>query len=299
MNKRMRLVRSALALIILAAVLTASLHGQSYRRTPRISIWITRSLVKPRQSGFYTNAYSPPFAAGQYSSSASQTLSLVARDAAGTSAGVAVGLNRIFNIVLQLDWATTDLNGSNTPYQLSLEYISMPPPDYTPQPVTYVRTLEWPDTEGKIKHLSVSLNLQARFRLIRMIMLDMSAGLTYFSLRGDASSLGFDNFWLGGHSVLFSNHFRLRTAFGPRGLLGGNVGVGLEVPLIRPLYMYFGGQLFLSPKLRLNPEIDFILNSREIIQPVPLEEIRETMDLPPLELNPGRLQMLFGLRLRI
>lgn len=299
MNDKIKFLRSALALVLLPAVTTATLYGQSYRRAPRISIWITRSLVKPRQQSLYHSSYSPPFEAGEYSSDASQALSLKARDAAGTSVGAAVGLNRIFNVVFQVDWSETDLTGVNSPYMLSLSYMSMPPPDYTPQTATYVRNMEWPDTEGWIKHLSISLNLQARFRLIRMITLDISAGLTYFSLKGKASSLAFDNFWLGGHSVLFSNHFRLRTAFGPRGTVGGNMGIGLEIPLIRPLYLYFGGQLFLSPKLRLNPEIDLILNSREIIKAEPLEKIQAALDLHPMELNPGRLQLLFGVRLRI
>jgi len=213
--------------------------------------------------------------------------------------GISVGISRILNIVFQIDWAVTDLTGINTPYELSLNYISMPPPSYTPIPVTYERTWDWPDMEGKIKHLSFSLNLQGRLRLIRSIMLDVSAGLTYFSLKGDASSLAFDNFWLGGHSVLFSNHYRLRMVFGPGGVVGGNMGLGVEIPLIRPIYLYFGGQLFLSPKVRLNPEIDLVLNSHEIVRDLPLEQIQEAMNLQPLELNPGRLQILFGVRLRL
>ena len=299
MKKHNFILKTASVLIFIAAVSATSLFGQNYGRIRRISVWLSGSLVKPQQQGLYSSAYSPPLQAREYTSSASQTLNLKARDASGTSVGISVGINRILNIVFQVDWAVTDLTGVNTPYELSLNYIAMWPPAYTPKSLTYERTMEWANTEGKIQHLSFSLNLQGRLRLIRSIMLDISAGLTYFSLKGDASSLGFDNFWLGGHSALFSDHYRLRMVFGPGGVVGGNMGLGVEIPLIRPIYLYFGGQLFLSPKVSLDPEIDFVLNNNEIIQDLPLEQIRETMNLQPLELNPGRLQILFGVRLRL
>jgi hypothetical protein len=298
MNRYKHFVRSASGLLILLSVFTLSVYGQEDGRAGRMSFWITRSLVKPQLSSTYRTLYSPPFDTGEYSSSASQALSLTARDAAGTSLGLAVGINKFMNIVFQMDWTTTDLTGVNSPYEISLNYTSTPPPDYTPSPVSVAQTTPWPDTVGKIRHLVLSLNLQGKVRLLRTIMLEASAGLTYFSLSGDASSLGFNNFWLGGHSVLFSNHYRIRMVFGPKGTVGGNVGIGLEIPLIRPLYLYFGGQVFLSPKLQLNPTLDFILNSREIIQEIPLDVIENRMSLQPLELNPGKLQILFGVRLR-
>ena len=122
MQKHNFIIRTASVLIFLAAVSVTSLHGQNYGRMPRISVWLTGSLVKPQQQGLYSSAYSPPLQAGEYTSSASQTLSLKPRDALGTSVGISVGISRILNIVFQIDWAVTDLTGINTPYELSLNY---------------------------------------------------------------------------------------------------------------------------------------------------------------------------------
>ena len=58
-----------------------------------------------------------------------------------------------------------------------------------------------------------------------------SGGLAWVRVSGEAEPLGFTTFWLGGHSVLFSEDVRLRASLGPATSVGGYLGAALGVDL--------------------------------------------------------------------
>jgi len=168
-----------------------------------------------------------------------------------------------------------------------------------PRNVHRAESYDWPETTGNLKHLSFSLNALKRFRIIQGLTLELSGGLTYFTLKGESSSLGFTLFWLGGHDAFALLNYQLKFSFGQKGTLGGNLGLGIEIAVIRPIFMFAGVHVFLAPKIRIEPKLDEFLNKDDIYLIYCLSDIESIMNLQPLELNPGRVQLHLGIRLRI
>lgn len=264
-----------------------------------VSLSLSKSGFYPFQNSLYRSQYAPPFMPPPYTSIASQDLVLDAERASGTSIDIAVFVTKKWGVLFRMDWTTTALSGLNQPYTFSLDYVSTYPSHMPPRNVHYARSHDWPATSGDLKYISFSLDALTRFRIIQILTLELSGGLTYFSLKGEASRLGFSDFWLGGHDVLFSSHYKLKFSFGPQGTLGGNLGLGIETSVIPPLFLFAGVHMFFAPKIRIMPTLDKILNPEEILLRRTLSEIESFLNLQPLELNPGRVQLQFGIRLRI
>jgi len=230
---------------------------------------------------------------------------LDAERTSGTFFSIAVSLNRSWSVLFQVDWATSTLSGFNKPYAFSLDYVSRYPSHIPPRNVHRAESYDWPETTGNLRHLSFSLNALKRFRIIQGLTLELSGGLTYFALKGEASSLGFTLFWLGGHDAFALLNYQLKFSFGPKGTLGGNLGLGIEVPVIRPIFIFAGVHVFLAPKIRIKLKLDEFLNKDDVYliyilsNIESISDIESFMNLQPLELNPGRVQLHLGIRLRI
>lgn len=285
--------------MVLLFILRGMIIFPSYGYGQKVALSLSKSGFYPFQDSLYRSRYTPPFRPSPSTSTASQDLALDAKRTSGTSCDIALSVTRNWGILCRVDWATSDFAGFNGPYAFSLDYVSTYPSHIPPRDVHYSGSYDWPETVGHLKHLSFSLSGQVRFKIIQALTLELSGGLTYFSLKGEASSLGFSDFWLGGHDALFSSQYKLKFIFGPKGTLGGNLGLGIEVPVIRPVFMFVGMHMFLAPKIKVTPKLDEILNPEEIFLRRTLSEIESFMNLKPLELNPGRVQLHLGIRLRI
>jgi len=289
-----------LALVFCVIIIPSNGYGQ------RVSLFLSKNGFYPFQNSLYRSRYKPPFSnVGSYTSTASQDLMLDAERTSGTSFGLAVSVTRRWSVLFRVDWATSALSGLNEPYNFSLDYVSRYPSHIPPRNVHIAKSYDWPETTGELKHLSFSLNTMARLRIFQGLTLELSGGLTYFTLKGEASSLGFTLFWLGGHDAFALVNNQLKFSFGPRGTLGGNLGLGIEIPVIRPIFIFTGVHVFLAPKIRIIPTLDEFLNKDEVWLIYTLSDIESIsdiesfMNLQPLELNPGQVQLHLGIRLRI
>lgn len=274
----------------------------------RVSLSLSKSGFYPFQNSLYRSQYTPPFtniSSKSYTSTASQDLVLDAENTSGTSFGIAVSVTRSWSVLFRVDWATSALSGINGPYAFSLDYVSRYPSHMPPRNVHRAECYDWPETMGNLRHLSFSLNALKRFRIIQGLTLELSGGLTYFALKGEASSLGFTLFWLGGHDAFALLNYKMKFSFDQKGTLGGNLGLGIEVPVIRPIFIFAGVHVFLAPKIRIKMKLDKFLNTDDIYLMYCLSDIESIsdiesfMNLQPLELNPGRVQLHLGIRLRI
>jgi len=274
----------------------------------RVSLSLSKNGFYPFQNSLYRSQYTPPWAflkPKTYTSAASQDLVLDAESSSGTSLSIAVSVTRRWDILFRVDWATSTVSGLNKSYSFSLDYVSMYPSDMPPRNVHVAESYYWPETTGELKHLSFSLNAQARFRIFQGVNLELSGGLTYFILKGEASSLGFTLLWMGGHEVFGWWNYQLKFSFGPQETLGGNLGLGIEIPVIRPVFIFAGVHAFFAPKIRIKPKLEEFLNKEDVWIIYMLSDIESIsdiepfMNLQPLELNPGRIQLHLGIRLRI
>lgn len=291
-----------LPLVFCVIIIPSNGYGQ------RVSLSLSKNGFYPFQNSLYRSQYTPPFAnisSKSYTSTASQDLVVDAERTSGTSFSVAVSVTRRWDVLFRVDWAMSALSGLNEPYSFSLDYVSTYPSHMPPRNVHVAKSYDWPETTGELKHLSFSLNALARFRIIERLNLELSGGLTYFAIKGEASRLGFTLFWLGGHDAFALVNNQLKFSFGPQGTLGGNLGLGIEIPVIRPIFIFAGVHVFLSSKIRIIPSLDDFLNKEDVwliyslSNIESLSDIESLMNLQPLELNPGWAQLHLGIRLRI
>ena len=257
------------------------------------------TVVAPGVDTALTTAYTPPFHnAIATASSAGQTLQVAGENGNGLEFGGAVFFTRSVGIQVLFGVDSFDVGGVNGPHSAHLEYISRMPPDYAPHPMVVDRDEEWPDTAGELKQRTLSFNAVGRGRLGRVVLGEVSGGLSYFRMEGPISPLGYAAFTLGGHSTLSYELSDLEVEVGPASSWGFNAGGGIDVELGRVValtadFRYFWGGAITAPVT-----VSRVLNEGEVIMQDPLETIQETLQPPAVDLRPTRVRFLAGLKVR-
>lgn len=271
-----------------------------YRNEKKYELTAAVSMNYPFLSTSYRSEYSTPFMYGQDFSAASQILTLEGRRSLGVSVAFNYFPHQNFGLQILLDYFKSTIEGENDPYELSFEYTSYLPPDYIPREETYESSLDWPDTEGYIKHLSLCLNGISRFKIGKNVFASLSAGLSYHSISGMASSLGYSKFWLGGHSVLFSENFQFEFSFEPASKIGINVGGEVSIDLSKMVCFAVGYRYFYCSPILCDIHLEEIINEDEIIRSLEesFQQVEEHMNLEPAEINPSFGRIHIGLKFK-
>jgi hypothetical protein len=249
-------------------------------------------------SGEIESRYAPQvaFAPGA-ESSAGQTLALDA----GTGLGVEVGANlfpaRSLGLQVFVSGTGADIAGVNSPYTVQLRYVSRPPPDYQAVPVDLSQSVAWPDTTGTLRQLTVGVGPVARWRRPPLTVV-AGGGLAWTRVSGEAESLGFTTYRLGGHSVLFADEFRLRLAFEPAWTVGGYLGGTLGVDLGRHLAITAGLRMLIAGDAEAVARIDTVSSSTGAATAPSPREVEAIMALDPVTLSPRRVALTIGFSLR-
>jgi len=268
-------------------------HSGKTEAQLRIEFSLALSLNYPLLDTSYTHRFRAPFQPGDYSSSAAQTLNLKAQKGTGLSATLNVFPWPNIGFQILVNSFKSSIEGDNPPYAVLLRYIARQPPDYVPHQYTYERSMDWPPTEGNFEQISLSLNGIASFALAKNIQMGFSAGLSYQNFKGKAESLGYSKFWLGGHSVLFGEEYRLRFDFGPQAKIGFDLGGELDVGLSKNFGLILDGRYFLFPKVSVDIKLDLVENTG-YVRPIDLAEERIPTDL--LSINASLLRINLGLK---
>jgi len=264
---------------------------------PKFEIVGGLNLVFPGFSGTYTSQYSPPFPFVEHISSAQQTLTLDGQRGYGFEAGFNVFPTPRVGFQVLADFFRADLCGANSPYPVSLSYTAGQPPDNIPRPFTYDRTLSWPDTEGSVKELALAFNVVLRWRLEGAVRGTVSGGPGYFNIRGNAAPLGYTNFRLGGHSVLFPETYGVGFAIDPVAKLGINVGGDVNVRLVGNLSFRADYRYFRAGETTALIRITGPVNPEEVLFPQTVAEIEAALAPRPLTFNPSFWRVVFGITL--
>lgn len=252
----------------------------------------------PLHDGSYRTSYSPPFRFGPHAGTAGQTLTVTARRAPGFTgwfnwfpSGGRLGVQGLVN------YFAADLEGSNGPYEVLLRYTALYPPDYLPRESVYRRSLAWRDTTGNLRNLALAANVVARLG-DGPVSLRLSGGPTVLRTSGDGTGLGYTEFWLGGHSVLFLQQYRLAFAFEPQTGLGLDAGAALDIAVSEHVGVVVDGRYFWGPTQRAAVTLSEIINLDELISSESLAAIAQQMELPEMELDPSFLRLAGGLAIR-
>jgi hypothetical protein len=220
----------ARAAALIAALTLAPAGELAAQNAPTLDAWGAFSAPIAAPSGTVTSSYSPPLFAGRIvTSSATQTLTLDGGHMLGLQGGIDIFPSRHIGFQLLVDRAHVDVSGTNGPYTTSLTYISIPPPTTVPQTFTTSVSTKWPDTSGTLTEWTLGFNLVARTVSAGPVSASVSGGLAWYRISGDAQPLGYTDYRLGGHSVLFSEDLQVAFALDPTNSIGVNVGGDISI----------------------------------------------------------------------
>jgi hypothetical protein len=249
-------------------------------------------------------AYSPPLAG----STAGQTVQLLAGNALGFGGGLNLFFSPHVGVQFLFDRDSRDLTGANGNYSVLLNYTSRQPPDYVERSYSTSSTFMPCDaaqawgcvlpTTGTLKQTTLGFNLVGRWKAGRRVTAELSGGLSYFDLRGDAASLRYTSFRMGGHSTLFSEEYQLAYSIGPAHGFGLNLGATFDVEIGSGVAFtadarFVGGGAVAAPLV-----VTEVTNADSIVFLEDAATIQQNLHPPDAEISPARLRFLIGLKVR-
>ena len=279
------------ALVCARTVLAAEPLG---RFEPWIAV--TGSLTPP--SGSLTTAFSPLLQGGGISQPGrgGQTLTLDATRGPGFEGGLAFFPSQHLGLHALGSYSSSDLGGLNTPYEVHLVYSSRPPPSNELREFSYDRSVDWPETVGALKRLTLAVGPVARYRG-RRLSGSVSAGLAYHRLHGQGESLGFTAFRLGGHSTLIETESHLAFALQGASAMGWHLGAQADLALSRRAAVLLGLRYLGGGDIEVPVRLSRIVNEEGLIFAEPLADIQAALRPSPARISPGAFQVVLGLAL--
>ncbi len=242
----------------------------------------------------YTHAYSPAFLyAPTAVTSGRQSLSLGAGSIAGGTVGVA-GVFGHWGVSLTYVAFSPDVSGTTSTDAVAVSYTSSQPPAYTPTPVSLAAEIPMADPSGELHERTVSLDGFYRLRLPSWLTLDLSAGLTWFSIDGEIGTLDYWKFWLGGHSVLFSQQYAMIMTVDTINRIGGNVGAALNVHIGTNAAVWAEARWYLAAPAAAHPTFQPVDNEAVLVA---YDAAADVIPDGGLKINPGFFRVGAGIKL--
>jgi hypothetical protein len=234
----------------------------------------------------YVSRYAPPLAGVPHESSATQTLPL---DAA-MGHGLQIGLERTLgaHVAIQLlgESAESDITGEPGQYDVRIVYMSRPPPSNEPTVVESRRSEARPAATGELETWIVAANVAIRLDAGSRARVGFSAGPAWIRTSGQAESLVYTTYSLGGHSVLFSEDHLVSFEF-PSSGLGLDIGAFLEADLGPNVGLRLDARYFWAPEREAEVTLLDVVNAADVIQNVGLAEIQTGLAPAPVSVDPS------------
>lgn len=246
----------------------------------------------------YPNTYPIHINSSASNSSASQELNIQSRPGAGVTTGFIIPVSKMFSLKISVDYSRSLLKGENSPVMTHLEYTALFPPDYQPQLITSDRSRNWPATQGKLKTLAFSINLQYAVLRSKKFNASLSAGTGYYWTYGNFYPLSYSDYWMGGHSVLFSDSYLVFLKIPVSGKIGFNADFEIAYRISKRLSLAARGAYNLCTASSVMPQIDSALYFDSLSQVTNSHflEIKSQMNFSPLEIKLSYLSLNFGIR---
>jgi hypothetical protein len=255
------------------------------------------SITLPAFDTPYLSHYSPPFEFVPHTSTATQTLPLDA----GTGPGVLVGVERALggHVGLQVSahYGEASLSGTAGHYDLSIRYISRPPPSNDAVEASLLRSEARPSAEGRLKTLALALDVVARTKVGSRGRLGVAAGPAWLRTKGRAESFIYTSYFLGGHSTAFSEDYLVSFEF-PASTLGLGVEGFAEVDLGRRAGLRLSMRYFRGPERDAEVTLREIVNADEVIRSAELADIERGLAPAPMRVDPSFSRAVLALTLR-
>lgn len=245
----------------------------------------------------YFHQYSPPFLSGAYESLADHTVKIGGKEAWGFNVGLAYFPVTNFGIQFLVDYAKPKLSGANAEYDVWLNY-ALTFDASPPYPLIFEYTYEWPETAGNLTEVCLSLNGAFRLPISRSLAVSVSGGLTYFHIDGKATGIAYSYYWW--EDGWFKGRtFDVKYKLGTIEKLGLNLGAEFNWVLWSNMCFVLDARYFACPA---ETRLMTIINEGLVTPPSPsfdeisFDEIKETMNLQNLTVNPSFYRLNLGLK---
>ncbi len=294
----MRLSDAIVATFATAVLLVGSPAVCGAQAPPAVEVWGAFAGVLQAPSGTLVSSYSPPLASGTVvSSSAGQTLTLRGDHGPGLEGAIGWFPSRFVGVQVLVDRSSVALSGANGSYDGTLVYISQPPPDYVPQQVTTGFSTPWPDSTGSATQWGTYVNAVARTATAGRVSASVSGGIGWDRLSGHAEPLGYTEYRLGGHSVLFSDQKQLAFALGPANHAGFDVGGDVGIAVSPRVSVIVGFRRFEVGTEDVAVRLTGITNPDQVLFDTPLDEIAQQLHAAPARVAASGSRFIIGLKI--
>jgi hypothetical protein len=248
----------------------------------------------------YDSSYEPLFPGVEHTGLATQTLLLDAQRAPLFWAGIDWLPSPHSGFAVRVDYRQLPLAGANTPYDISLTYVSRPPPSQEPTEFTFEKSVDWPPTDGELRQLTASVGIVAHAGRAGGAGARFFGGLGFTNLRGTLAPLGYTSFLLGGHSVLFEEQALVTAELESTTKIGLSVGAELHAPL-GGRAAFTAGVRYFYPQTMEVPVIPtgLVEGAPEPVRQISVEELQRVLDPAPLTIRPTTFDITIGLRIRL
>jgi hypothetical protein len=215
--------------------------------------------------------------------------------------GLLVGIERRLgpHVGLQLSahYGEANLTGATGQYDLTMLYTSRPPPSYEPVEVSLQRSMAPPAAEGRLRTLAVALDLVAWADVGPRGRVGVSAGPAWLHVKGEAESLVYTAYFMGGHSTSFYEDYLLAFEF-PADTLGLDMGGFAEVDLGRRVGLRLDVRYCWGPEQDAEVTLHEIVNADEVIRSAELADIQSALAPAPVRLDPAFFRAALALTFR-
>ncbi len=259
---------------------------KSYRFEFSSGVSFGRSIL----SSTYSHRYSPPFLSGAYESEAHQIIHLKGRTGWGVNAGLTYFPLDKLGLQFQLEYGRPGLGGDNSTYQVRMTYALTSLPGNPPSPFYFNRTYGWPETEGNLSELFFSLNAVVRLPVSGRMALNISFGPTLFRVEGKGVGLAYSRYWIE-DGEFNGETFQLKFDFGPIYRPGANVGAEFNWLLFHNVAFTADGRFFACSETKT----DLGLLPNKMLTD-PLSEVKKTMNIGQVKVNPTFYRLNLGLK---
>lgn len=252
------------------------------------------SLNYPRLDSRYVHAFTPPFRSGTATGSGSHTLSFDSYSGLGLDTRLTFFFQDHLGLQISYEPFSADLKGTSTAYRLSLAYPAVVPPDTEPREYAYTEDREWFALTGEHSAKVLAVDLLYRIGSNRGLAIDLTAGVSYLSLKGFIDPAAYTVFSLTGQGVLHLEEYQFDVAYGPFRGFGGNAGLGVTIFVGPNFGLFVDSRYHVAADLKGQARLE-IPEGTEF--EVPLDPAAEGIPTAELKIKPSFLRVALGFRI--
>lgn len=282
----------ASTLILLGLIGSGALaQGTDYWTKKRFEFTTATSYEISLLDSSYFHQYSPVFLSGAYQSNAEQTVFIEGTRSWGLSASLAYFPMEKLGFQLLLEFGKPRLEGTNSLYDVKVEYNIGDFSAAPPYPLLFERSYDWPNTDGYLTQVCLSLNAAVRIPVSARTSFSVSGGPTYFYTSGEAVGLTYSKFWIDEEGFFVGETYQMKFKFKTTTKFGLNLGAELNWALFGNVCLSLDFRFFGTSKSTVPLEI---LSNAMLTDP--LDQVKKTMNVGKIGINPTFYRAHIGLK---